>query len=178
MAKLSMLLYDEFKAIEDYAKKHADSSAEHYKSRNQSIDRIFLQCLNGKLAEFFCYYSMKEVGYILENKPDLTILSPENKSHDADLICLGRFKEIYDNPKYIHIKSVSFENYNKYGTSFLIEKNNPTVLNPHPDHFYSIMLQCNNSFASYKFHRWICSTDIEWKPPRMNLPTKLAAYLD
>jgi len=171
-----MISYDLFKDIENYAIRHTESSKDLYTKRNQNIDRIFINCLNGKIAEFACYNSMVSAGYILENKPDLQIHSASNKSHEADLICIGKNKTIYENKRHIHIKSVSMETYAKYGASFLVEKNNRLINNPDTNHYYSVLLQ--TSLTDYKFYRWINTCDVTYQNPRKLMASKLAVYLD
>ena len=170
-----MISYDLFINIQKYALAHAESSASHYQSRNQNTDMIFTNCFNGKVAEWSNYYSLLDAGYIVEKPPCMLIFSQANKSHDADLIILGKDKLVYDDPKHIHIKSVTLETFNKWGASFLIEKNNKLVNNPDANHYYSVMLQ--QQLTHYVFHKWICTLDVKYGAPKMNLPTKLAVYL-
>lgn len=170
-----MIDYDLFKSIENYARLHTESSAELYQARNENKDRIFYNILRGKIAEFCCYYSMKNAGYILEAPPDLVIYSQHKKSHNADLICIGKDDIFYDIKRYIHIKSVSRETYDKIGASFLVENNNPLIKNPKENHYYSLLLQ--HSLTHYTFIKWLCSTEARYEAPKnKNLTTKLAVY--
>jgi len=170
-----MINYDLLKEIELYASRHVESSAEYYKSRNQSNDKMFMNCLTGKLAEWECYFSMKKAGYILEKPPCMLIFSQGNKSYDADLVVLGKDKQIYESPKHVHVKSVSSETYKKYGASFLVQSNDPIVKNPDEHHYYSVMLEV--SLTEYKFHKWLSTINAVYKKPITNLPSKLAVYL-
>ena len=169
--------YDLYEEIKLYAKRHTESSLDHYKSRNQNVDNIYINCLRGKLAEWCCYYSMQKAGYILKDKPDMMIYSENNKSYDADLICTGKDKELYDQERHIHVKSISLDSYQKYGASFLIQKNDDIVNNPKPNHYFSVMLQ--QSLTEYFFHKWINSCDVSYSEPRMSAlsATKYAVYL-
>jgi hypothetical protein len=170
-----MVDYDLFINIQKYALAHAESSASHYQSRNQSTDKMFMNCLTGKLAEWCNYQSLIEAGYILEKPPCMLIFSQGNKSYDADLVVLGKDKQIYDSPKHVHVKSVSSETYKKYGASFLVQANDPIVKNPDEHHYYSVMLQV--SLTEYKFHKWLSTINAVYKKPITNLPSKLAVYL-
>ena len=171
-----MIDYDLFKEIELYSKRHVESSSSLYKYRGASESKMFIQCLEGKVAEFSCYFSMVEAGYILKNKPDLQIYSEQNKNHNADLICIGKHREIYQHEKHIHVKSISIKTLNSFGVSFLTQNNDPIFLNPDPNHFYSVMLKV--SLSDYKFHKWICSTDVNWGAPKSPyLKSKVAAYI-
>lgn len=166
--------YDLYEEIKLYAQRHFESSKETYAKRNQNTSKIFQDCIRGKVAEFCCYHSMKDQGYILESPPDLQIYSGHNKSYAADLICIGKDNLLYENPRHIHVKSISRETYDKYGASILIEKNDPLVYKPDEHHFLSIMLQ--DSLTAYSFFKWINSVDADWKDPILNLPTKKALY--
>jgi len=170
-----MIDYDLFKNIENYANRHLESSKELYTLRNQSTDKLHMNILNGKIAEYCCYYSMQSAGYILENKPDLEIYSANNKTHDADLICTGKNDKLYAQPKHIHIKSVSLDTYKKYGASFLVEKSNKLIKYPDENHYYSVMLQ--ESLLVYKFHAWLPTLSVRYDNPVNNLPSKLAVYI-
>lgn len=170
-----MIDYDLLKEIQLYASRHTESSKQHYQTRNQNTDKIFINCFNGKAAEWCNYFSLLDADYIVDKPPCMRIFSNGNKSHDADLIITGKGKLLFDKPKHVHIKSVTKANYEKYGISFLVEKNDPIVINPDPDHFYSVMLQV--SLLDYRFHTWINSCDVEWKKPVTSLPSKLACYI-
>ena len=132
--------------------------------------------MRGKIAEFCNYFSLREAGYILECEPDLKIQTGSNKSYDSDLVVLGKNNILYEEKKYVHVKSISLDTYNKYGASFLVESNDPITINPKPNHYFSVMLQ--ESFLVYKFHRWLNSCDVEYKAPRLKqLISKKAVYL-
>jgi hypothetical protein len=165
--------YDIFKNIEAYALKHFESSKQLYTARKQNMKKAFNDILRGKIAEYNCYYQLQSKGYILD-KPDLNIYT-HTKCYDADLIILGKGDKIYEQPKHIHVKSISRDSYEKYGASFLIEANDPVVLNPEPDHYFSVLLE--ESFLIYNFYMWLPCTEVEYGDPVMNLPTKKAVYL-
>ena len=172
-----MINYDLFKEIELYASRHVESSAEYYKSRNQSTDKLFKHCFDGKIAEFMCFISMKKAGYILDKPPCMQIFSQGNKSYDSDLLCIGKNNEIYETPKHIHVKAISIKTYETIGISALIQKNDPIYLNPLRNHYFSFMLQVN--LTHYEFCKWICSTDVIYGEPRAKhlAATKRAIYL-
>ena len=171
----SQITYSLFKEIERYAKRHSESSKDHYSKRNQNTSNIFENCLRGKMAEYCCYYSMIKAGYILQNEPDLKIFEQSEKSYDADLVCIGKGKEIYDVPRYIHVKSVSAESFAKFGASFLIESNDELVRSPQENHYISVMLQMD--LINYEFYKWLDAKQVIWdKPVLKHLHTKSAWY--
>jgi len=172
-----MINYDLFKEIEHYAKRHVESSLEHYKSRNQNQETMFINCLRGKIAEWECFFSMKKEGYILKEKPDMLIYSGSNKSYDADLVCIGKNNSIYEIARHIHVKSISQETNQRIGASFLVQKNDPLVIHPKDNHYYSVLLQ--QSLTQYTFHTWLKSTETTYSEPKAKhlAKTKLAVYL-
>ena len=170
-----MITYSLFKKIEKYAKAHSESSRENYLQRNTNTSNIFENCLRGKLAEYSCYFSMYRAGYILQSEPDLKIYEPSEKSYDADLVCIGKHKEIYDAPRLIHVKAIGVKTFAKFGASFLVEKNDPLVFNPQPNNFISVMLQ--EDLINYRFYKWLDAQKIQWGLPKNNnLTSKLAWY--
>lgn len=172
-----MINYDLFKEIELYANRHVESSKDYYLSRNQNPDKMFIQIFRGKIAEYCCYFSMKQAGYILENEPDLKIYSEANKSYDADLICIGKNNKLYDVERHIHIKSVSRKNFLAFGASFLVQKNDRIVSHPQDNHYYSVMLE--QSLTHYTFYAWLNSCEVNYQPPKnSNLYSKLAVYIE
>lgn len=172
-----MLDYDLFKNIENYANRHLESSKDYYISRNQDPDKMFINIFNGKVAEWCNYFSLKDADYIVEKPPCMQIFSQGSKSYDADLVILGKGKEVFEHKKHVHIKSVLKSNYEKYGASFLVQKNDPIVINKPDHHFYSVMLQ--ESLTSYRFYKWLDVSQAIYQPPKqLNLHSKLAVYLN
>ena len=163
--------YDTFKNIEAYAIRHYESSKELYNFRGQK--NLLSDILRGKIAEFNAYYQLIAKGYILD-KPGLEI-RVSSACYDADLIVIGKNKTIYDKPRHVHVKSVSKLTNERYGASFLIEKNDPIVHKPKPNHYYCVLLE--ESFLVYNFLAWIDVRDAKYGNPKMKLPTKLAVYL-
>lgn len=171
----SEITYSLFKNIENYAKLHTESSKEYYSKRNQDTSKLFEHCFRGKMAEYCCYFSMIKAGYIIQNEPDLKILEQSEKSYDADLVCIGKGKEIYDSPRYIHVKSVSAESFARFGASFLIESCDELVHSPKENHYISVMLEID--LINYEFYKWLDATQIKWdKPILKHLRTKSAWY--
>ena len=166
--------YDTFKNIEAYALRHYENSKEIYASRGQNLKKLFNDIIRGKVAEYNAYYQLIEKNYIL-NKPELEIKT-NTACYDADLIIIGKDKEVYDNAKHVHVKSVSKDSYEKYGASFLIEKNDPIVSRPdeHEHHYYCVLVE--RSFLVYDFLHWIDVREVKYSAPKMNLPTKYAVY--
>ena len=161
-----MIDFDLLNEISEYAKTHVESSKEFYAGRNQSHDYIFRQILDGKISEFSAYYYLKAKGYSLR-PPDLKHYEQHEKSHSADLIA--------NNKTHLHVKSISLTSLERYGISFLVEKNDPQVKNPQDDNFYMVMVQ--RSYLVYEPHAFIPAKDIIWKAPiNRKLVTKLAYY--
>ena len=164
--------YETFKKIEVYAKEHTESSIGYYKKRNSNTQNIFMNCLDGKIAEFNCYYELLSQGYILD-LPDLEIHS--DKNYNSDLVVYGKHDKIFDEVKYIHVKSVSTKTFAKIGISFLMEKNDPIVINPKENHFICVMIQKN--LVEYFLHTWLKTTEINYNTPHnKRLTTKVAWY--
>lgn len=163
---LTVIDFDLLNEISEYARTHVESSKEFYAGRNQSHDYIFNQILNGKIAEFSAYYFLKEKGYSL-SPPDLKHYEQHEKSHSADLVI--------NNKTHLHVKSITKDSLDKYGVSFLVEKNDSQVRRPTDNNFYMILIQEN--FLHYRVHRFIPSKSIVWKSPiNRKLITKLAYY--
>ena len=167
--------YKLFKEIEKYAELHSLSSKDHYLKRNQNTDNIFENCLRGKLGEYGCYHSMLKAGYQIQSPPDLVIYPDSQKSFESDLVCIGKGNIIYEQPRYIHVKTVSARSFAKYGASFLIENNDPLTFNPQENHYISVMLQ--QDLINYSFYKWLNATEIVWGKPKLShLTSKLAWY--
>jgi hypothetical protein len=123
-----MIDYDLLKNIEQYAKNHLESSRNFLvKKRNASEKNILDNILSGKIAEYNLYFHLLERNYIL-NEPDLKIYN-KGKSYDSDLIILGKNNKFYETPSNLHIKAISAFSLKQYGNSFLVQKNNPHVIN-------------------------------------------------
>lgn len=170
-----MIDYLLFKKIENYAIEHLKSSNDYYLKRKQNKDKIFLHILRGKIAEFNCYFQLLNLGYMLD-PPDLKIYTT-HKSTFSDLIIKGKNNVFYLNPKYVHVKSISKETWNnpKFPKSFLIQKNDKIVLNPSENHFFSVLVQ--ESLIDYRFERWIKTTEANYQPTIMDMPSKWAVFL-
>lgn len=171
-----MIDYKLFKKIEKYAELHTLSSIEKYKQRNQNTSNIFENCLRGKLGEYACYFSMIKAGYILESEPDLDIYISDNKSYEADLKCIGKHGEMYEQPRYIHVKTMSATSFSKWGGSFLIESNDSLVFNPKENHYISVMLEID--LINYNFYKWLNAKEIEWDYPKLKHLTSKRAWYD
>lgn len=166
-----MIDYKLFKEIEEYAIGHLESSRSYYLKRKQNPDKIFHHILRGKIAEFNCYFNLKEKKYILE-KPDLNIYQSSQKSTDADLVINGFNGSIYSEPKFIHVKSISkqiWENKN-LPRGFLIQRNDKIVISPKQNHFFCVLVQ--RSLVDYRLEKWIKTTEAEYKPTLWDMPTK------
>lgn len=167
--------YSLFKNIETYARLHAESSASHYQSRNQNTEKLFENCFRGKVAEWCNYHSLIDAGYIIEKPPCMIIFEQSEKSYDADLVILGKGKEIFDHKRYVHIKAVSLDSFKKFGASFLVENLDKLVHSPGKHHFISVMLQ--QDLINYKFYKWLDATQVRWgKPILKHLNSKSAWY--
>lgn len=169
-----MIDYDLFKNIENYANLHLESSYSFYKSLNQNTNKLFYYILRGKIAEWCCYFYLKNLNYIL-NEPDMKIYK-ENKTFDADLVIDGKDNVYYLEKIYLHVKSVKKSNYEKYGPAFLIEKNDPIVTSPKKNHFFAVMLQ--KSLTDYELYKKLDVRSVKYINPEVNLPTKWKVSVD
>jgi len=146
-----MIDYDLFKNIEQYAEQHFKSSIEHYKKGYTYIKnerKIFDFILNGKIAEYNLYFHLKNENFIL-NEPDLKIYTT-GKSFDSDLIILGKENELFqENEKiHIHVKGITKKTYENFGSSFLLQKNDPIVIDQknekYKNHYFAALHQTDN----------------------------------
>ena len=172
-----MIDYDLLKDIERYSNEHVETSKEAYAKRNQSIEKLFINIFNGKVAEWCNYFSLIEGSYIVEKPPCMRIFTGGNKSYDADIVILGKNKELFSEPKFVHVKSLSIKTFESMGISVLLQKNDPIVINPKSNHYISIMLQ--KSLLVYEFSKWVNSTEAIYSKPRARhlSSTKVAIYL-
>ena len=163
-----MIDFDLLCEITEYARKHQESSIRNYNKRNQfNSDKIFHDCLNGKIAEFCLYFDLVSKGYKLD-KPDLTIYSSKDKSYDSDLYLPE--KDIR-----IHIKSISIKSSKLYGDSVVFQRNDPLVKSPKKQDYIAIMKQVD--FLNYYTLKWLNSCEAQYEDTRTYLPTKCAIYL-
>jgi hypothetical protein len=159
--------------IAEYAKGHCETSYLLYQGRGAKKDKIFINCLNGKIAEYCLYFYLKKQNYQLK-PPDINIHT--NKSYDSDLIATGKNNVILENPINLHVKSMSLEAISRTGRSVVFQKNDPIIIKPNKNDFIVLMEQV--SFLEYKIHRMINSTDAEYLPTMNNAPSKCAIYAD
>lgn len=164
-----MIGFDLLCEISEYAKQHSNSSKSFYKTRNQMNggNKIFYDCLNGKIAEFNLYFYLKDKGYTLK-EPDLKIYDGKEKNYSSDLYVEN--KDIY-----LHVKSISIKAIELYGKSIVMQKNDPIVKNPKDNHYIVPMVQVD--FLNYEVNSWINSCDANYQPTITYKPSKCAIYL-
>ena len=127
----------------EYAKNQINDGIvlEQYKKRHQhNPERIKWNYFVGKIGEFAVYEYLTNLGYEC-TPPDLTITS--DKSYAADLICEGRYihvKTCEDAPRY---------RYTRIERSWVFQKNDRLIYNPHPDDFIALCILYENNSSFY-----------------------------
>lgn len=93
-----------------------------YRFRGKSkYDKILSDIKTGAMGEWGVYYKLLSCGYDA-SEPDMDIYSDKCKSYNCDLE-LGDVR--------IHVKSQSLDSCSRYGNSWLVQKSDPMVLDPH-----------------------------------------------
>lgn len=125
----------------------------------------------GAMGEMGVYlWLTKEMGYEVEN-PDLTLHS--KKSYGADLT---------DGAYYFHVKSQTDTSANKYGESWICQKEDKLVTNPGLKH-YLVLCRVNIPEGRVTILSCISGTSLAknkvWSKPRLEWfrKTKVALYL-
>lgn len=127
----------------------------------------------GVLAEFASYYYLKEKK-IEVDEPDLKIYNSRKKSYNADLS---------DGKRQFHVKGQSERSASLYGDSWLMQRYDKIVKNPHRNHF---IVPCRVDIDKRKVKIWGIVSNFaihrkgcwgECKHPAFRT-TKVAIYLD
>lgn len=118
MVKKQISLEDYLLCVE-FAAKTIQSNAQHYRTRNQTnISKILQDIIQGKVAEIAVYYWLQDRGNKLL-QPDFDL--HHKKTYEPDIECNGQR---------LHVKSMSKYRADKYGKSWLFQKNDPLTTNP------------------------------------------------
>ena len=113
--------------VANFAELCYKTNKHHYKRRGQNDPRkIKLDIYNGKIAEFAVWDHYKTVKGVECQKPDLTILEANKKSYEADL----KLKKMNGKESLLHIKNQTVEQSEKFGLSWMFQKNDPLVFRP------------------------------------------------
>lgn len=158
-----------------FARLCISSNLDILKKRNQTyVPKLIKDIQQGKLAELLMFNYIndtykKEVKTSLYIAPDFNVYPKYLKSFDAD-ITLG--------DKHYHVKSILRSNAEKFGTSFMFEKNDPIVNKPKDNH-YLCLVRLEDDLSSGILLDIVNSTDVEYKEPRNRaLKTKCVLYLE
>tara|TARA_R110002020_G_scaffold119453_4_gene272563 strand:- start:211 stop:747 length:537 start_codon:yes stop_codon:yes gene_type:complete len=171
--RLSTIYYD--KALE-FAQEVYDTNRDEYERRDQGDrDLVIRQIANGKLAEWGAYIYILSTGSWC-TAPDMNIYESYNKSYDADL----------KTKKYnVHVKSISSYNLERYGASWVFQKNDPIVTEPTiRDCVFFIAIGDNKEsyeYTTFEVVKRCAATHLQglYKPLRKkNLDSKVAIYLE
>jgi len=99
----------------------------HYKKRGQNDPRkIKLDIYHGKIAEYAVWDHYKTIEGVECEEPDLAVLDPNRKSYEADL----KLKNKNGKESLLHIKTQTVEQSEKFGLSWMFQKNDPLVFRP------------------------------------------------
>jgi len=116
--KISKYIYDK---IEEFADLRIKGSEKLYKNRGEpNVIKIRQDIIIGAMGEWAVFRLLRERGFEF-NKPDMKIYESKQKSFSADLS-----NDDYD----IHVKSQGEVSINRYGHSWLMQRNDSLVRNP------------------------------------------------
>ena len=160
----------------DFAKKVYETNKDEYERRDQlDKDVIIRQIANGKVAEWGAYIYIISTGS-WSTPPDMNIYEPTKKSYACDL----KTKK-YD----IHVKSISSYNLERYGASWVFQKNDPVITTPTMrDCVFFVSIGDNNEKYEYTtcdIEKRCAASKLQglYKPLRKkNLDSKVAIYLE
>lgn len=161
----------------EFAKKCYETNKDEYSRRNQSnSDIVIHQIAQGKYAEFLATHYLTEKGYSILNPPDLKIYPASEKSFAEDILAEKNEKEYR-----IHVKSISHESAEKYGTSWLFQKKDPLIKNPTTDD-YMLFIRLGEQNDDCKDICMVAAGNVIpfLKEPRLDYlkDNKVAVYLD
>ena len=112
------------KKIMEFAKKCAKTNSECYSHRNQMNEtKIIWDIYYGKLAEEAVYNYYRGVADI--TKVDYNIYDAKDKNYDADLPLDGKYK--------LHVKGITKDSADKFGTSWMFQKDDPVLHTEDPN---------------------------------------------
>lgn len=149
-----------------FADQHAKSSRDLYSQRNQNTSNLTEKIYKSKIAEWVVYKHLRACGYSC-TYPDHKIYDSKDKSYDADLYC-------HTKNTHIHVKSISKESADRYGLSWILESNDPIINKPQANHWFALVQI--DDVNSIRIIGWLNSTVAQYKPTKLNHPTKLAIY--
>lgn len=146
------------------------SNLDKYESRGQeNFYLIKEQISQGKLAEFALAYFFDVLG-IPCSPPDCRIYSTRNKSFDSDLVL--------DNATRLHVKSITKQSAERFGLSWIFQKEDPLVMEPEPMDW--VALTTIVSPTTVKYYGSIAAENIEYAELKKAIlrKTKCAIYFD
>ena len=152
------------KQVRAFSYDHAESSRDLYAKRNQSIHNLADTIFKSKLCEWHVYYILRNSGKKV-TQPCMKILDAKDKSYDADILD-------YEKNIKIHVKSQTLESSLKYGTSFILQRNDPIVTN----HWLAFTIY--NDIDDIRLLGFLNATHAIYEDTKLKHQSKCAIYLD
>lgn len=113
------------------------TNKDEYKRRGQNDpSKIKQDIYYGKLAEYAVYAMYLEMGQEC-TKPDIGVYKRRNKSYNADMIVNDTFN--------LHVKSQLIKQSERFGLSWMFQKNDPLVNHPSSIDYVIFTLIINNN---------------------------------
>ena len=156
--------------IIDFAEKCYRTNKAEYKKRGQEdAQKIKQDIYYGKLAEWGVWLNYTDINQDC-TKPDLAIYKGRNKSYGADMIL--------NNAHNLHVKSQLLKQAERFGLSWMFQKNDPLVKNPLLSDYVVLCLTLNtNKVRVFEPIKAIDLLNKYKKPKKKELQsTKLALY--
>lgn len=105
---------DRVEKIHSFAERQYTTTLKHYAGRNQTDpEKIKYDCMVGKIEEWGVYDYLTAQGCVC-SELDMNVYSSDKKSWTKDMVCDGVF---------ITVKSQSFEQSSRFGTSWTFQYN-------------------------------------------------------
>lgn len=153
MSNIQQITVPTYLQCVQFAVNTLETNYTHYQKRGQfNVSKMLNDITQGKLAEVAVYYWLQSRGN-KPQEPDFTRLHANQKSYDADIFCNG---------KKLHVKSMSKYRANKYGCSFLFQKNDPLVINPSPTDY---IIFCTIDDLTVQILTFKQASEVEFKEP-------------
>lgn len=157
-----------------YAYQVTQRTVDYYKQRNKyaSTEKLITDHFFAKLCELHVYHYLTKLEYLCAY-PEFTFRDEKNErvnkfTNDTDLIVIKNNEQLK-----IHIKCVRYDS--PVTNSWLIEKKDSCVYNPQANEFFALCVF--HSPDKIEIAKLIAATEIVWREPVGNLPTKSACYL-
>lgn len=160
---------EQYKACIMFAYDSIETNLTKYAERNQNcVHKIFNDIVLGKVAEFGAYNYITDHQKLKCTLPDLNVYSKANKSYDADLHSEG-FQ--------VHVKSFAKYWADKYGYSWLFQKNDPVTTKPEQSDILCLTVVDDLEVSIMEFTR---ASECKFEEPELEVlkGNKVCVYLN